>query len=119
QSIHIEQIDHGVSSTSLLLNVGALAPALRASSPVSGSVTSLTRYRRLRRGVNTMRPSSILASSGSPARMSRRQRIGPGRTTCPFVETLVCIVRQSYPLAANPQQTCVSVHGLRPTVLAF
>lgn len=48
------------------------------------------------RGVNTILPSSILASSGSPARISRRRRSGPGRTTCPFVETLVCMVRRSY-----------------------
>src|SRR5215469_5840287 len=100
QSIYVEQIDHGkfakISSTSLLLNVGALGPALRAGSPVTGSVTSLTRCSRLRRGVNTIRPFSILASSGSPARISRRRRSGPGRTTCPLVETLVCMVRQSY-----------------------
>src|ERR1700675_647390 len=38
----------------------------------------------------------MLASSGSPARISRRRRSGPGRTTCPFVETLVCMVRPSY-----------------------
>jgi hypothetical protein len=47
QSIHIEQVDHGkfakISSTSLLLNVGAFGPALRAGSPVTGSVTSLAR----------------------------------------------------------------------------
>jgi hypothetical protein len=47
QSIHIEQVDHGkfakVSSTSLLLKVGALGPALRAGSPVTGSVTSFAR----------------------------------------------------------------------------
>jgi hypothetical protein len=44
QSIYIEQIDHGkfarISSTSLLLNVGAWRPAVRAGSPVTGSVTS-------------------------------------------------------------------------------
>jgi hypothetical protein len=100
QSIHVEQIDHGkfakISSTSLLLNVGAFGPALRAGSPVTGSVTSLTRCGRFRRGVNTIRPSSILASSGSPARISSRRRRGPGRTTCPLVDTLVCMVRQSY-----------------------
>jgi hypothetical protein len=28
--------------------------------------------------------------------MPSRRRRGPGRTTCPFVETLVCMVRQSY-----------------------
>jgi hypothetical protein len=47
QSIPIEQVDHGkfakISSTSLLLNVGAFGPALRAGSPVTGSVTSLAR----------------------------------------------------------------------------
>jgi hypothetical protein len=32
----------------------------------------------------------------SPGRMSSRRRSGPGRTTCPLVETLVCMVRQSY-----------------------
>ena len=50
QSIHIEQIDHGkfakISSTSLLLNVGAFGPALNAGSPVTESVTSLTRCGR-------------------------------------------------------------------------
>ena len=38
--IYVEQIDHGklarISSTSLLLSVGALEPALRAGSPVTG-----------------------------------------------------------------------------------
>jgi hypothetical protein len=40
QSIDVEQKDHGkftkISSTSLLLNVGAFGPALRAGSPVTG-----------------------------------------------------------------------------------
>src|SRR5579863_27951 len=97
ERIHIEQVDHGklarISSTSLLLNVGAFGPALSAGSPVTGSVTSFVRWGRFLRGVNTIRPSSILASSGLPARISRRRRSGPGRTTCPFVDTLVCIVR--------------------------
>jgi hypothetical protein len=47
QSIHIEQVGHGklakISSTSLLVNFGAFGPALRAGSPVRGSVTSLVR----------------------------------------------------------------------------
>src|SRR5216684_1549846 len=100
KGIHIEQIDHGkfakISSTSLLLIVGAFGPALNAGSPVTGSVTSFVRWGRFLRGVSTIRPSSIFASSGSPVRISRRRRSGPGRTTCPFVETLVCMVRQSY-----------------------
>src|SRR5215467_703301 len=55
ESIYVQQIGHGKfarsSSTSLLLSVGALGPALRAGSPVTGSVTSLTRCSRLRWGV--------------------------------------------------------------------
>src|SRR6516162_2290796 len=95
ESVHVEQVNHGkfakISSTSLLLNVGAFGPALRAGSPVTGSVTSLTRFGRFRRGVNTILPPSISASSGSPGRISSRRRSGPGRTTCPLVETLVCM----------------------------
>jgi len=77
-----------------------------------GSVTILTGGRRFLRGVNTMRPASMLASSGSPARMPSRRRRGPGRTTCPFVETLVCVVRQSYlsgSLGASPRLPSLSI----------
>src|ERR1700676_5644383 len=96
QSIHIEQVDHGmfakISSTSLLLIMGASGPALRAGSPVTGSVTILIRCGRFLRGVSTILPSSIFASRGSPGRISSRRRSGPGRTTCPLVDTLVCMV---------------------------
>src|SRR6202041_620828 len=113
-SIHIQQVDHGkfakISSTSLLLIVGAFGPALNAGSPVTGSVTSFVRWRRFLRGVSTIRPSSMLASSGSPARISRRRRSGPGRTTCPFVETLVCIVRRSYPYRGQFRNTGPTPH---------
>ena len=101
QSIHIQQIHHGkfakISSTSLLLMMGALGPALKAGRPVTGSVTIFIRCGRFLRGVSTIRPSSIFASRGSPGRISSRRRSGPGRTTCPLVDTLVCMVRQSYP----------------------
>jgi hypothetical protein len=100
QSVHIEQIDHGkfasISSTSSLLMVGAFGPALKAGSPVTGSVTIFIRCGRFLRGVSTIRPSSIFASRGSPGRISSRRRSGPGRTTCPLVDTLVCMVRRSY-----------------------
>jgi hypothetical protein len=100
ERVHIEQICHGkfvkISSTSLLLKTGASEPALSTGSPVTRSVTILTWYERFLWGVNTIRPASMLASSGSPARMPSLRRRGPGRTTCPFVETLVCMVRQSY-----------------------
>jgi len=100
QSIHIEQIDHGtfasISATSLLLKIGAFGPALKAGRPVTGSVTIFIRCGRFLRGVSTIRPSSIFASRGSPGRISSRRRSGPGRTTCPLVDTLVCMVRRSY-----------------------
>ena len=50
QRIHVEQIDHGkfvrISSISLLLGVGAFGPEARAGSPVTRSVTNLTRCAR-------------------------------------------------------------------------
>src|SRR5690348_9892601 len=100
QRIHIEQVDHGkfakISSTSLLLIAGAFGPALKAGSPVTGSVTIFIRCGRFLRGVSTIRPPSMCASRGSPGLISSRRRSGPGKTTCPLVETLVCMVRQSY-----------------------
>ncbi|MFI5105864.1 MAG: hypothetical protein ACHP79_13150, partial [Terriglobales bacterium] len=73
KSVHIEQINHGksasISRTSLLLNTGARAPALKTGRPVMGSVTILVLCGRFLNGVRTMRPASILARSGSPARM--------------------------------------------------
>ena len=101
QSVHIQQIHHGkfakISSTSLLLMVGAFGPALKAGRPVTGSVTIFILCGRFLRGVSTIRPFSIFASRGSPGRISSRRRSGPGRTTCPLVDTLVCMVRRSYP----------------------
>src|ERR1700691_2874251 len=100
QSIHIEQVDYGkfakISSTPLLLMVGAFGPALKAGSPVTGSVTIFIWCGRFLRGVSTILPSSIFTSRGSPGRISSRRRSGPGRTTCPLVDTLVCMVRRSY-----------------------
>src|ERR1700693_1375771 len=76
QSIHIEQVDHGkfakISSTSLLLIVGAFGPALKAGRPVTGSVTIFIRCGLFRRGVSTILPSSIFTSRGSPGRISSR-----------------------------------------------
>jgi len=46
--------------------VGAFGPALKAGSPVTGSVTIFIRCGRFLRGVSTIRPSSIFASRGSP-----------------------------------------------------
>src|SRR5271169_483835 len=85
QGVHIEQINHGkfakISSTSLLVKVGASGPALKAGSPVAGSVTILTRWGRFLAGVNTIRPASMLASRASPALIPSRRRRGPGSTT--------------------------------------
>jgi hypothetical protein len=99
QSVYVEQIDHGkfarISSTCLLLNVGALGAALRTGRPVTESVMSLTRCARFRCGVNTIRPFSMFASKASPGRMPRRRRSGPGRTTCPSVEIVYFKVYES------------------------
>jgi hypothetical protein len=109
-AFYVEQVDHGgfirqlpnqgklarISFTSLLVNSGAFGPALRAGSPVTGSVTNFARCGRLLRGVRTIRPFSTLASRRSPARISSCRRSGPGSATFPLAKTLVCIVRTSY-----------------------
>src|SRR5205823_3413884 len=104
QSVDIKQILHGklakISCTSLLLKIGASGVTLRTGRPVIESITILTLCRRFLRGVKTMRPASIFASSGSPARIPSLRRRGPGSTTCPLVETLVCMVRQSYQISS-------------------
>jgi hypothetical protein len=43
-----------------------------------------------------MLPPSSFASSGSPGFSPNCSRRGPGNTTCPLVDTLVCMVRRSY-----------------------
>jgi len=100
QSINVQQVGHGksakISSTSLLVSGGAPGGAARTGRPVIGSVTILARRACFLCGVSVMRPSSTPTSSESPGRRPRRRRIGPGRTTWPFVETLVCMVRRSY-----------------------
>src|SRR5215470_17972757 len=47
-------------------------------------------------GVRTMRRPSSRASSESPGWRFSLRRIRLGTTTCPLVEILVCMVRQSY-----------------------
>src|ERR1700733_3188570 len=61
----------------------------------------------------------MLASSGSPARISRRRRSGPGRTTCPFVETLVCMVRRSYPHRGQFRNTGLRLIAEQMTLREF
>jgi hypothetical protein len=63
--------------------------------PVIGSSMIFPSYCAFFCGVSTMRPDSILASSGSPARIPSFRRRGPGRTICPLGDTRVCIVRRS------------------------
>jgi len=99
ESIHVEEKLHRklvrISSTCLLFRRGDFGPAERTGSPVSGSSTMLIFEGRDLRGVRTIRPPSIMASSGSPERSPSLRRIGLGRTICPFVESLVSMVRQS------------------------
>src|SRR5260370_19707712 len=74
KGIHIKQIDHGkfakISSTSLLLIVGAFGPALKAGSPVTGSVPIFILCGRFLLGVSTIRPSSIFSSRESTGPIS-------------------------------------------------
>src|ERR1700733_3181041 len=108
KSIHIQQIFHGkfarISATSLLRKTGASVPALRTGRPVTGSVMILTLCGRFLRGVKTIRPASMLASSGSPARIPSLRRRGPGSTTCPLLETRVSIVDNLTFLLDLPQR---------------
>jgi len=54
-------------------------------------------FRRLvRRGRKTIASPSRLTSSASPGRKPSLCRNGLGNTTCPLLETLVSMVRQSY-----------------------
>jgi hypothetical protein len=123
QRIYVQEILHGkfdrISSTSLLVKMGASGPAVRTGSPVIESTMILGFLPRVRRGVKTMLPSSVRTSSGSPGRSPSLRRRGPGKTTWPFVEILVCMVRQSYlscPLSATlgqrGQKLCAPVSPL-------
>jgi hypothetical protein len=77
--------------------VGAFGPALKAGSPVTGSVTIFIRCGRFLRGVkHNSSILDILRPEDLPGRMSSRRRSGPGRTTCPLVDTLVCMVGRTY-----------------------
>src|SRR5512146_1001891 len=100
KSIYIEQVDHGksarISRTSLLLNTGASGPAVKTGRPVMRSLTIFALFGLFFWGIRTILPASIVASSESPARRPSLLRSGPGSTTCPLVETLVVMVRQSY-----------------------
>src|ERR1700676_1037474 len=44
----------------------------------------------------TMRPSSMLTTKISPARIPNSRRIALGNTTCALLETRSCMVRRSY-----------------------
>jgi hypothetical protein len=100
ESTHIEQEHHGksarISATCLWVSLGPLGPAASTGQPVTGSLTIRARRRFPFLGVRTMRPLTTSASRASPASRHNFRRIGPGSTTCPLVESLVCTVGQSY-----------------------
>jgi hypothetical protein len=100
ESVHVEKVFHGklerISSTCSLVNGKALGPAIKTGSPVTGSTQIFAFRERTFRGVNTTRPFSAVTSSGSPGRRPSLRRTGLGRTTWPFVESFVSMVRRSY-----------------------
>src|ERR1700746_1905232 len=106
ECIHVEKILHGnsarISRTCLLLSNGASKPALSTGRPVTGSTMILAFRERGLRGVNTMRPPSTSVSRRSPVCRPSFRRICTGNTTCPFVESLVFMVRQSYLICLLP-----------------
>src|SRR5438094_926752 len=100
EGIDVQQVGHGNSArssrTCALVSRGAWRPTLRTGSPVTRSTRILT-FRDLgRRGVSRTPPAFICTSSASPAWRPSRRRTEPGSTTWPLVESLVCMVRQSY-----------------------
>ena len=117
QRIHIQQVFHGKSArsspTCALVSLGAFGPAVSAGKPVTGSRIIRPFRGRVLRGVRTMHWPSSLASSKSPGCRSSLRRMRLGTTTCPFVESLVCMVRQSYhpevPVAQQKLRTCPSL----------
>jgi hypothetical protein len=100
QSIHIKQISHGksdrISITWPLVSRGAPGPALKTGRPVKASRTMADLTAREWRGTSTILSPSMVASSSSPGWSPSFRRIGPGRTICPLLDSLACIVRKSY-----------------------
>src|SRR5277367_4162551 len=116
EGVHVQKVLHGksarISETCLLVRDAAFFPRSITGRPVTGSAMMRTFFDRILRGVRTTRPLSMLASRESPGRRPSLLRIGMGSTTCPLVETLVCMVRQSYLLSvaittlAFPTKAC-------------
>jgi len=100
ERVYVQQVSHGnserISRTCRLVKSGASGPALRTGRPVIRSTRILTCRERFLRGINMTLPACTFTSSESPAWRPSWRRIGPGSTTCPFVESLVSMVRQSY-----------------------
>jgi len=107
QSIHVQQVSHGKSArasrTCALVSLGAFGPAVSTGSPVTRSRMIRAFRRRALRGISTICCPSILASSASPGCNPSLRRILLGTTTCPFVETVVRMVRPSYQNNVRPQ----------------
>lgn len=79
-----------ISFTSSLVSTGTSGPALKTGKPVIGS-TRIWAFPRRVRGVNTIRPSRTVISSGSPGRSRSLLRTKWGSATRPCFKTLVCI----------------------------
>ena len=101
QCVYVQQVSaHGksvnISFTCWLVSLGAPGPAVNTAKPVRGSMMILAFRRFPRRGRKIIESPSVFTSSASPGRRPSFSRTGRGNTTCPLVEILVSMVRQSY-----------------------
>jgi hypothetical protein len=126
ECVHIQQKSHGKSasssSTCSVVRGGASAPASKTGQPVAGSLMIRAFRLEVFGGLKIIWSPSISTSRESPALSPRRERTWLGRTTWPFVESLVRTVRQSYP-ENRPKATSRDVSWLsaifRPSTHTF
>jgi hypothetical protein len=103
----------------LLLNVGAFDAALKAGNPAMGQVRILTRWGHFLRGVNTIRPSSIFSSSGTPCRISsRRVDAVPHNVGIGYHRFLVFHIGEREFLVKRPLLMLINVECSQPAALS-
>jgi len=91
QGVDVEKADRGNSASNSatwrLVSLGAFGPDFSTGRPVSLSLPMRASWARGARRLRMMRPPSMAAFSESPACKPSLRRMGPGRTTCPLLES--------------------------------